>query len=120
MFSKTASLNVIIILVKILIYDESICIFNNISNAHFHLTLFSVQLLVVIIMRDNSDDEVLEISRDQFVHKVDEALRKEYGFFFSHEEPNVHKVFVYFYKCISIHKMHLIFSITGTHVHYLS
>ncbi|XP_022008281.1 uncharacterized protein LOC110907640 [Helianthus annuus] len=42
-------------------------------------------------MGDNSDDEVLEISRDQFVLKVDEALRKDYGFFFSHEEPNVHQ-----------------------------
>ncbi|XP_035841272.1 uncharacterized protein LOC118488167 [Helianthus annuus] len=40
-------------------------------------------------MGDNSDDEVLEISRDQFVQKVDEALRKDYGFFFKHEEPNV-------------------------------
>ncbi|MFS7914379.1 hypothetical protein Hanom_Chr02g00152681 [Helianthus anomalus] len=120
MFSKTASLNVIIILVKILFYGESICIFNNISNAHFHLTLFSVQLLVVFIMGDNSDDEVLEISRDQFVHKVDEALRKDYGFFFSHEEPNVHQVIVYFYKCRFLHKIHMIFSITGTHLHYLS
>ncbi|MFS8016002.1 hypothetical protein Hanom_Chr15g01363291 [Helianthus anomalus] len=119
MFSKTASLNVIIVLAKILIYDESICIFNNISNAHFHLTLFSVQLLVVFIMGDNSDDEVLEISRDQFVHKVDEALCKDYGFFFSHEEPNVHQVIIYFYKCIFIHKMYLIFSIRGTNVHYL-
>ncbi|MFS7928629.1 hypothetical protein Hanom_Chr04g00323001 [Helianthus anomalus] len=43
------------------------------------------------IMGDNSDDEVLEISRDQFVEKVDEALRKDYGFFFSHEVPNVHQ-----------------------------
>ncbi|MFS7931942.1 hypothetical protein Hanom_Chr04g00361911 [Helianthus anomalus] len=43
------------------------------------------QLLVVLIMGDNSDDEVLEISRDQF------ALRKDYGFFFSHEVPNVHQ-----------------------------
>ncbi|XP_035836273.1 uncharacterized protein LOC118484348 [Helianthus annuus] len=42
-------------------------------------------------MGDNSDDEVLEISRDQFVQKVDEALRQDYGFFFSHEEPNDHQ-----------------------------
>ncbi|KAM0054381.1 hypothetical protein Hdeb2414_s0006g00194271 [Helianthus debilis subsp. tardiflorus] len=42
-------------------------------------------------MGENSDDEVLEISRDQFVHKVDKALHKDYGFFFSHEEPNVHQ-----------------------------
>ncbi|KAJ0739595.1 hypothetical protein HanOQP8_Chr06g0207491 [Helianthus annuus] len=47
-------------------------------------------------MGDNSDDEVLEISRDQFVHKVDEALRKDYGFFYSNEEPNVPKVIVSF------------------------
>ncbi|KAF5754237.1 putative transcription factor B3-Domain family [Helianthus annuus] len=40
-------------------------------------------------MGDNSDDDVLEISRDEYVHKVDEALRKDYGFFFSHEERNV-------------------------------
>ncbi|XP_022018330.1 uncharacterized protein LOC110918304 [Helianthus annuus] len=40
-------------------------------------------------MADHSDDEVIEISRVQFVQTVDEALRKEYGFFFSHEEPNV-------------------------------
>ncbi|XP_022003873.1 uncharacterized protein LOC110901349 [Helianthus annuus] len=40
-------------------------------------------------MGDNSDDDVLEISRDEYVHKVDEALRKDYGFFFSHEEQNV-------------------------------
>ncbi|KAM0040222.1 hypothetical protein Hdeb2414_s0012g00391281 [Helianthus debilis subsp. tardiflorus] len=52
------------------------------------------------IMGDNSDDEVLEISRDQFVQKVDEALLKDYGFFFSHEVPNVHQVILYFYKCI--------------------
>ncbi|MFS7920552.1 hypothetical protein Hanom_Chr03g00226211 [Helianthus anomalus] len=58
-----------------------------------HCSILNVrfQLLVVLIMGDNSDDEVLEISRDQFVHKVDEALRKDYGFFFSHEEPNVHQ-----------------------------
>ncbi|MFS7925511.1 hypothetical protein Hanom_Chr04g00285921 [Helianthus anomalus] len=40
-------------------------------------------------MADHSDDEVIEISRDQFVQTVDAALRKEYGFFFSNEEPNV-------------------------------
>ncbi|MFS8034718.1 hypothetical protein Hanom_Chr17g01584521 [Helianthus anomalus] len=37
------------------------------------VTIFSVQLLVVLIMGDNSDDEVLEISRDQFVQTVDEV-----------------------------------------------
>ncbi|KAF5820765.1 putative transcription factor B3-Domain family [Helianthus annuus] len=40
-------------------------------------------------MGENSDDDVLEISRDDYVHKVDEALRKDYGFFFSHEERDV-------------------------------
>ncbi|KAM0041544.1 hypothetical protein Hdeb2414_s0011g00367541 [Helianthus debilis subsp. tardiflorus] len=120
MYSKTASLNVIILLVKILIYVGSICIYNNISNAHYHLTLFSVQLLVVFIMGDNSVDEVLEISRDQFVQKVDEALRQDYGFFFSHEEPIDHQVILYFFKCIFIQKNHVIFSITVNHVHYLS
>uniref|UniRef100_A0A1Y3BXH1 Uncharacterized protein n=1 Tax=Helianthus annuus TaxID=4232 RepID=A0A1Y3BXH1_HELAN len=44
-------------------------------------------------MADHSDDEVIEISRDQFVQTVDEALRKEYGFFFSHEEPNVPQLY---------------------------
>ncbi|MFS8022084.1 hypothetical protein Hanom_Chr16g01435361 [Helianthus anomalus] len=42
-------------------------------------------------MGDNSDDEVVEVSRDQFFHKLDEALHKDYGFMFSHEEPNVHQ-----------------------------
>ncbi|KAJ0818594.1 hypothetical protein HanPI659440_Chr00c01g0704261 [Helianthus annuus] len=71
---------------------------------------FSVQLLVVLIMGDNSNDEVLEISRDQFVQKVDAALRKDYGFFFSHEVPNVHQVILYFYKCIFLNKINLILS----------
>ncbi|KAJ0803434.1 putative transcription factor B3-Domain family [Helianthus annuus] len=43
-------------------------------------------------MGENSDDDVLEISRDDYVHKVDEALRKDYGFFFSHEERDVDQV----------------------------
>ncbi|KAF5817452.1 putative transcription factor B3-Domain family [Helianthus annuus] len=42
-------------------------------------------------MGDNSDDEVVEVSRDEYLHKLDEAIRKDYGFMFSHEEPNVHQ-----------------------------